>query len=71
LEIKGWRMRAVYVPRRTNDGSAFANHVALIWTVGSHTYAIGFHDTHGLRQTLDLDVALARGISLIEPEASS
>src|SRR4051812_12151387 len=34
LTINGWRVRAVYVPPATNDGSAFASHVVLIWTVG-------------------------------------
>jgi hypothetical protein len=71
LTIRGWRMRAVYVPSRTNEGSAFASHVVLIWTVGDHTYGVGFHNVHGLRQTLDLDVALARGVNLVAPEANS
>jgi hypothetical protein len=30
-------MRAVLVPSSTNAGSAFAEHVVLIWTVGRHT----------------------------------
>jgi hypothetical protein len=67
LTINGWRMRAVYVPRRTNDGSAFADHVVLIWTVGRHTYGFGFHNHRGIRATLRLDKALARGIELIAP----
>jgi hypothetical protein len=71
LTINGWQMRAVYVPPRTNDGSAFARHVVLIWTVGGHTYGIGFHNVHGLRPTLDLDAALARGLSLVAPADSS
>jgi hypothetical protein len=65
LTINGWRMRAVYAPRKTNEGSAFADHVVLIWTVGGHTYGIGFHNVEGLRQTLDLGEALARGIELV------
>ena len=68
--ISGWRMRAVYVPPRTNDGSAFAHHVVLIWTVGGHTYGVGFHNVHGLRQTLDLDVAVVRDIRLVTPADS-
>jgi hypothetical protein len=67
VEINGWRMRAVMVPQETNDGSVFANHVVLVWTVGSHTYAVGFHNVRGLRQTLRLDERLARGIQLIRP----
>jgi len=64
LTINGWRMRAVYVPPRTNEGSAFTRHVVLIWTVSGHTYAVGFHNVHGLRPTLALDVAVARGVRL-------
>ncbi len=67
LTINGWRMRAVYVPQETNDGSAFANHVALIWTVGQHTYAIGFHNDQGTGETLGLDQTLARSIRLVAP----
>jgi hypothetical protein len=70
VTIDGWRMRAVYVPFGTNDGSAFARHVVLIWTVGDHTYAIGFHDVHGIGQTLDLDRALARRLKLVAPNQS-
>jgi hypothetical protein len=70
LTINGWRMRAVYVPFGTNAGSAFARHVVLIWTVGDHTYGIGFHNVHGLRATLDLDTALARGVRLVAPANS-
>jgi hypothetical protein len=70
LTIKGWRMRAVYAPFGTNDGSAFARHVVLIWTVGGYTYGIGFHKVHGLGATLDLDAALARGVKLIAPANS-
>jgi hypothetical protein len=44
--------------------------VVLIWTVGDHTYAIGFHDVHGIGQTLDLDAALARRLKLVAPTQS-
>lgn len=67
VTINGWRMREVLVPPASNDGSAFAGHVVLIWTVGRHTYGIGFHDLHGTRSTLALDLALARGIRLVGP----
>jgi hypothetical protein len=67
MTVKGWRIQAVYVPFGTNAGSAFARHVVLIWTVSGHTYGVGFHNIHGLRPTLDLDVALARGITLVAP----
>jgi hypothetical protein len=64
MTINGWRARSVYVPPETNDGSAFAHHVVLIWTVGRHTYAVGFHDVAGIRPTLALDIALVRAIRL-------
>lgn len=67
ITINGWRMNAVYVPLRTNPGSAFARHVVLIWTVGRHTYGVGFHRAHDVEQTLDLDVALARALRLVPP----
>lgn len=66
LTLNGWRMRAVYVPPQMNDGSAFSGHVVLIWTMGGHTYGIGFHRVDGLRATLELDKALVGGIRLVE-----
>jgi hypothetical protein len=67
VRVSGRRMRAVYVPPSTNDGSAFADHVVLIWTTGTHTYGIGFHRVGGLTRTLRLDLELAKHISLIRP----
>jgi hypothetical protein len=69
LTFNGWRTRAVYVPFGTNAGSSFAGHVVLIWTVGGHTYGIGFHNVHGLGATLDLDADFARGVRLTAPAA--
>ena len=67
VTIKGWRMRAVFVPEETNDGSAFANHVVLIWTVDQHTYGLGFHNNRGRRESLLLDQELGRHIRLVGP----
>jgi hypothetical protein len=67
MTINGWRLQAVYVPFGTNAGTAFARHVVLIWTVRGHTYGVGFHNVEGIRATLDLDAALARGITLVAP----
>lgn len=67
VTVNGRRMRAVYVPPETNDGSAFMHHVVLIWTVDGHTYGVGFHNVAGLDRTLDLDVALVRGVRLVAP----
>jgi hypothetical protein len=67
IRISGWRARAVFVPPDSNDGSSFAHHVVLIWTVGGHTYGVGFHDVSGIQKTLGLDEELVRGIMLVGP----
>jgi hypothetical protein len=67
VNIKGWRMRVVYVPPATNDGSAFMHHVVLVWSDAGHTYGIGFHNMRGIRQTLLIDEELARHIKLVGP----
>jgi hypothetical protein len=66
VTIRGWRMRAVFVSPDTNE-SAFVHHVVLIWTVGRHTYGIGFHDITTVRETLQLDEELAQHIELVRP----
>jgi hypothetical protein len=67
LRARGWRIQAVYVPAARNEGSAFAHHVVFIWTVGGHTYGVGFHNVLGLRQTLLLNERLIRNIRLVRP----
>jgi hypothetical protein len=67
IEIKGRRMRAIFVPPATNDGSAFMHHVVLIWTVDNHTYGVGFHNVRGLPQALRLDEELSENIRLVGP----
>ncbi|MFZ1881743.1 MAG: hypothetical protein WAU41_16490 [Gaiellaceae bacterium] len=67
IVINGWRLHAVFVPQATNDGSAFAHHVVMIWTVGSHTYGIGFHDVSTIHQTLLRDEKLVQGVRMVEP----
>jgi hypothetical protein len=66
VTIRGWRMRAVLVSPDTNE-SIFVHHVVLIWTVGLHTYGIGFHDITTVRETLQLDEELAQHIELVRP----
>jgi hypothetical protein len=66
-QVGHWRMRVVFVPPNTNDGSAFASHVVLIWTVGRHTYAVGFHDVSTIKEALALDLELAEGVHLVSP----
>jgi hypothetical protein len=67
VDINGWRMRSVYVPPATNDGSAFMHHVVLVWSEDGHTYGFGFHNTRGIRRALLLDEELARHIKLVRP----
>jgi hypothetical protein len=67
MRINGREVLAVYVSPRTNEGSAFVHHVVLVWTVGQHTYAAGFHDVAGIDATLDLDIALIRAMRLVSP----
>jgi len=67
IVINGWRVRAFFAPQATNDGSAFANHVVMIWTVGAHTYGIGFHNVAGIRTTVLRNEALLRNVRLVRP----
>jgi hypothetical protein len=60
-------MRVVFVPPDANEGSSFAHHVVLVWTVARHTYGVGFHKVRGVAQTLALDEKLARHIAFIGP----
>jgi hypothetical protein len=39
----------------------------LIWTVGEHTYGVGFHDVTNIRETVLRDEQLARSIKLVAP----
>lgn len=57
----------MFVPQGTNEGSAFAHHVVLIWTVGGHTYGVGFHNVRGIHQTLRLDKELVESVQLVGP----
>jgi hypothetical protein len=63
--VNGRPMHAVFVPQMTNDGSAFAHHVVLIWTARGHTYGFGFHDILGIRKTLALDEEFVRHVKLV------
>lgn len=67
VEVNGRRMRAVYVPPATNDGSMFMHHVVLVWSESGHTYGFGFHNTRGIQRALLLDEQLARYIKLVRP----
>ena len=67
LTVGPWHARWVAVPPATNDGSAFAGHIVLVWATAGHTYAAGFHNISGERATKQLDTALIRGLRLVEP----
>ncbi len=65
VRVNNWSLTEVFVPAASNDGSAFAGHLVLVWTTGGHTYALGFHEHAGRGRTLALDLALVRGIRLV------
>jgi hypothetical protein len=65
--VHGWRARWVFVPPATNEGSAFADHVVLVWTTNGHTYAVGFHETTTRAATEAMDVEIVEHLRLIEP----
>jgi hypothetical protein len=65
--INGRRMREVFVPSATNEGSVFSSHLVFVWTVAGHTYVVGFHNVRGLDATRKLDIVLARSIRLVSP----
>ena len=67
VTVSGRRMRAIYVPPETNDGSMFMHHVVLAWSESGHTYGFGFHNVQGIHPTLLLDEELARHIKLVRP----
>lgn len=65
ISSDGWRARWVYVPPRTNEGSAVAGHVMLIWTARGHTYGVGFHDTSTRAIARALDTELMNHMRLV------
>jgi hypothetical protein len=67
VKVNGRRMRAIYVPPATNDGSMFMHHVVLVWSERGHTYGFGFHNTRGIHRALLLDEQLARRVKLVRP----
>ena len=66
ITLHGWRARWVFVPVRGNE-SIFLGHVALVWTTGRHTYAVGFHDWNRRAVTKAMDVELLRSIRMVAP----
>lgn len=66
VTVGGRRMRFVMIPQDT-AGSAMAGHLALVWTAGSHTYAITFHVLWGVPLARALDLAVAQRLVMISP----
>ena len=66
ITLHDWRARWVFVPLRGNE-SIFLGHLALVWTTGGHTYAVGFHDWNPRAVTRAMDLELVRHIRLVEP----
>jgi hypothetical protein len=62
--LHGWRARWVFVPIKGNE-SIFVGHVALVWTTGGHTYAVGFHDWNPRPVTRALDLELVRHMRMV------
>jgi hypothetical protein len=67
VHVGGWTMRTVYADPATNDGSAFSDHIVLVWTAGGHTYALGFHLSGSRHKTQILNKTVARSVSLVPP----
>jgi len=67
VHVGGWTMEAVYANPATNDGSVFSDHLALVWTTGGHTYALGFHVARSRHRTQMLNETVARSVSLVPP----
>ena len=42
VHVGEWTMREVYADPATNEGSAFSDHVALVWTAEGHTMRSDF-----------------------------
>jgi len=66
ITLHGWRARWVFVPVQGNE-SIFLGHVALVWTTGGHTYAVGFHDWNRRTVTRAMDLELVRHMRLVNP----
>jgi hypothetical protein len=61
--IRGRRYTVVLVPMA--NGGAFAGHTVLVWTIGGHTYGLGFHQHDP--GALALDIAVVRSVVLVRP----
>ena len=53
-------MRWYFVPPNLNEGSAFQQHLVLVWTTAGHAYAYGFHVVDTIADARALDLELVR-----------
>lgn len=66
IRINGWDIQVLTVPQ-DNAYSAFAGHVAFVWTAHGHTYAVGFHDVDSRAATIAWDHALVSSMRMMQP----
>jgi len=62
------RGEEIFVPPKTNDGSMFMHHIVIVWTKGSHTYGVGFHNFGNRKRIEALDAVVMRSIKLVGPD---
>ena len=53
------------MPAKTNNGSAFMDHLAMVWTSAGHTYAYGFHVVATTAEVRALDLEVARHLVMV------
>jgi hypothetical protein len=70
VRVGGSTMRWYYVSPGSNDLSAFAHHLVLVWSASGHTYAYGFHVVTTLADARKLDLELVRHLVVVYPRAS-
>jgi hypothetical protein len=61
--VQGHRAQWATVPE--GGESAFGGHLVLVWSIGHHTYALGFHGTD--KTARELDLAIAQTLRFVSP----
>lgn len=69
VRVAGKLMHWYFAPPATNQGSAFAGHLVLVWNSDGHTYAYGFHVLQTLAAARALDLELARHLVATRPHS--
>jgi hypothetical protein len=67
VNVQGMTMRWYFVPPNLNEGSAFQQHLVLVWTTAGHTYAYGFHVVDTIADARALDLELVRHLVSVKP----